>query len=125
MIFQVNVKEVKGGGSGRGAGLVIRNMLKPSLARGRMSMIEAPTTYEFQAFVVHDEALERRFTPIPIIEPNQARTLEMLLGSRSLYEKAHNGISIPGQPLQFAVLFGDKYLSKKPIFSRQSRGPSR
>ena len=74
-------------------------MLKPSLARGRMSMIEAPTTYEFQAFVVHDEALERLFTPITITEPNQAKALEMLLGSRFLYEIAHPGVSLPGRPL--------------------------
>jgi ATP-dependent Clp protease ATP-binding subunit ClpA len=91
-------------------------MLKPALARGDFSLIGATTTVEFQTYIQRDEALERRFTPVKILEPSQAKTLEMLLGARFLYERAHVGVCIPLSALSSAVYFAGKYITSARYF---------
>jgi ATP-dependent Clp protease ATP-binding subunit ClpA len=91
-------------------------MLKPALARGDFSLIGATTTVEFQTYIQRDEALERRFTPVKILEPSQAKTLEMLLGARFLYERAHVGVCIPLPALNSAVYFAGKYITSARYF---------
>jgi ATP-dependent Clp protease ATP-binding subunit ClpA len=99
-----------------GASLDITNMLKPALARGDFSLIGATTTAEFQSSVQRDEALERRFTNVKIQEPDPVRALEMLLGARFLYEKAHPGVCIPVSTLYSAVYFAGKYITGARYF---------
>ena len=74
------------------------NILKPSLARGKIHMIGATTTDEYTRYVEKDAALERRFQPIQVPETTSAETLAILKGLRKHYEEFH-GVKVSDEVL--------------------------
>jgi ATP-dependent Clp protease ATP-binding subunit ClpB len=106
-----------GGGTSSSAGaLDMTNMMKPALARGTFCLLAATTNDEFQSHVQRDQALERRFTPVQIDEPNELKTLEMLIGAAPIYEQCHVGVCVPLFVFICAVSFAGKYSAKDRNF---------
>lgn len=88
------------------------DILKPALARGDLQMIGATTTTEYEKYITTDPALERRFQPIKVDEPNKKDTLQILEGVREVYEK-HHGVTFTKAALKKAI-----ELTNKKIVSR-------
>ncbi|MCB6585622.1 Clp protease, partial [Streptococcus gordonii] len=65
------------------------NILKPSLARGEMQLIGATTIVEYRKYIEKDAALERRFQPVTVEEPDEDKCLKILEGLRPKYEAHH------------------------------------
>jgi len=88
------------------------NMLKPALARGRLRMIGATTTREYQKYIEKDAALERRFQPIMIGEPTTEDAVAILRGLKEKYE-VHHGVKITEDAIQEAVRLSDRYITDR------------
>ncbi len=98
-----------GGGEGAvGAG----NMLKPMLARGKLHLIGATTLNEYRQYIEKDAALERRFQPVYVDEPNPEATLAILRGLKEKYE-IHHGVQITDPALIAAVRLSDRYITSR------------
>ena len=89
ILFIDELHTVVGAGSAQGA-MDASNMLKPALARGELQCVGATTLDEYRQYVERDAALERRFAPVFVDEPNMEETIEMLRGLRDRYETHHN-----------------------------------
>ena len=85
------------------------NMLKPALANGSVQIIGATTLKEYRQYIEKDTALERRFQPIIVDEPNYNDCYEILKGIKGYYESYHK-VTIPDEILKQAVLISDKYI---------------
>jgi len=85
------------------------NMLKPALATGDIQIIGATTLKEYRKNIEKDAALERRFQPIILEEPNFSDTLEILKGVRPYYEK-HHKVVIPDETLIQSINLSKKYI---------------
>lgn len=85
------------------------NMLKPALATGDVQIIGATTLKEYRKTIEKDAALERRFQPIILEEPNFNDTLEILKGIRPYYEK-HHKVIIPDEALIQSIELSKKYI---------------
>ncbi len=85
------------------------NMLKPALATGDIQIIGATTLKEYRKTIEKDAALERRFQPIILEEPNFSDTLEILKGIRPYYEK-HHKVIIPDDALIQSINLSKKYI---------------
>ena len=88
------------------------NILKPVLSRGELQVIGATTLKEYRKYIEKDSALERRFQPIIIKEPNVEETIEVMEGIKSHYEKYH-GIQIPSDTVRQIVYLADRYLTDR------------
>eukprot|EP00959_Pyramimonas_sp_CCMP1952_P259127 5417336-Pyramimonas_sp.AAC.1 len=80
MIDEIHILSGHGSGAGRNmdTGTSIMNILKPALARGRMSCIGATTYTEYSKYVRHDKAMERRFQVMTLDEPDAASTVHII-----------------------------------------------
>jgi ATP-dependent Clp protease ATP-binding subunit ClpE len=85
------------------------NMLKPSLANGTVQLIGATTLKEYRQYIEKDTALERRFQPVLVEEPNKADCLEILKGIKKYYEDYHKVI-LTDEILSEAVNLSDRYI---------------
>ncbi len=85
------------------------NMLKPALARGELRTIGATTTKEYQKYIEKDSALERRFQPVMVNEPNIEDTTNMLRGLKEKYE-VHHGVRITDDAIVAAAKLSDRYI---------------
>lgn len=85
------------------------NLFKPMLARGEFQCIGATTLNEYRKTVEEDPALERRFQPVQVREPNAAQTLDILRGLRSRYEEFH-GVTISDEALHAAIKLSSRYI---------------
>jgi ATP-dependent Clp protease ATP-binding subunit ClpB len=85
------------------------NMLKPALARGELRTIGATTTKEYQKYIEKDAALERRFQPVMVAEPNLEDTTNMLRGLKEKYE-VHHGVRITDDALIAAAKLSSRYI---------------
>lgn len=88
------------------------NMLKPALARGTMRAIGATTTKEYQKYVEKDTALERRFQPVYVSEPNEDDAISILRGIKNKYE-LHHGVKITDEAVVAAVKLSSRYISDR------------
>ncbi len=88
------------------------NILKPSLAHGKIHMIGATTTDEYTRYVEKDAALERRFQPIQVPETNSSETLAILKGLRTRYEEFH-GVKVDDEVLADTVAFARRYINDR------------
>ncbi len=88
------------------------NMLKPALARGELRTIGATTTKEYQKYIEKDSALERRFQPIYVNEPNLEDTINMLRGIKEKYE-VHHGVRITDEAIIAAANLSNRYISDR------------
>lgn len=111
ILFIDELHNIVGAGSAEGA-VDAANILKPSLARGEIRVIGATTVDEYRKYIEKDPALERRFQTVSVDEPDCEATLEMLRGSRPLYE-AHHGVIITDEALEAAVTLGSRYISDR------------
>ncbi len=88
------------------------NLLKPMLARGELHCIGATTLNEYRQYIEKDAALERRFQPVLVAEPNVEDTISILRGLEERYEVYH-GVKIQDQALIAAAVLSDRYISDR------------
>ncbi|HRZ95852.1 MAG TPA: ATP-dependent chaperone ClpB [Candidatus Moranbacteria bacterium] len=111
ILFIDELHTLVGAGAIEGA-LDASNMLKPALARGRIRMIGATTTREYQKYIEKDAALERRFQPIMVGEPSLEDTIAILRGLKEKYE-VHHGVKITDNAIREAVALSSRYISDR------------
>jgi len=100
------------GAGASGGSLDASNMLKPALARGELHCIGATTLNEYKKYIEKDAALERRFQPVLVVEPDEAAALTIMRGLKERYELFH-GITIRDSALVAAVHLSQRYLSDR------------
>jgi ATP-dependent Clp protease ATP-binding subunit ClpC len=103
---------MKAGGTGEEGGLDVSQIIKPYLARGELHLIGATTLNEYQRHIEKDAALERRFQPVSINEPNVQDTIEILFGLRDRYE-AHHKVKITDEAIEAAAKLSDRYITNR------------
>lgn len=111
VLFIDEIHTVVGAGAGDGA-LDASNMMKPALARGEMQTIGATTPGEYRKYIEKDAALERRFSPVWVEEPETDVAVEMLKTLRPRYE-SHHGIKIEEDAIEAAVRLSARYISDR------------
>jgi len=109
ILFIDELHTVVGAGAAQGA-LDASNMLKPALARGELQCVGATTLDEYHKHIEKDSALERRFAPVFVEEPNVEDTIKMLEGLRDRYE-AHHKVSFSEEALVAAARLSNRYVS--------------
>ena len=113
VLFIDEIHTVVGAGAGAGDGaLDASNMMKPALARGELQTIGATTPNEYRRYIEADSALERRFSPVWVEEPDIDTAIEMLETLRPRYEQ-HHGFTIEQSALQAAVRLSARYISDR------------
>ncbi|MBI4137070.1 AAA family ATPase, partial [Candidatus Roizmanbacteria bacterium] len=100
------------GAGGSGGAMDASNILKPSLARGEMQTIGTTTITEYRKYIEKDRALERRFQPVMINEPNPEDAIEMLRGTKDKYEAFHK-VSISDDAVKSAVKLSSRYIGDR------------
>lgn len=111
IIFIDELHLIVGAGAAEGS-MDAGNILKPSLARGKIHMIGATTTDEYTRYVEKDAALERRFQPISVPETTVPETLAILKGLRKHYEEFH-GVKVDDEVLADTVGFAHRYINDR------------
>jgi len=102
------------GAGGQAGGSDAANLLKPALARGELRTVAATTWSEFKKYFEKDAALERRFQPVKVEEPDEEAAITMIRGLAPLYEKTH-GITIRDEAVVAAVKLSQRYLSGRQL----------
>ena len=105
------VHNIVGAGDAEGS-MNAANILKPALSRGEIQVIGATTFTEYRKHIEKDAALERRFQPVTVNEPNMEDTLKILKGIAHYYEQYH-GVKIPEGILRQAVLLSERYITDR------------
>ena len=105
------VHNIVGAGDAEGS-MNAANILKPALSRGEIQVIGATTFTEYRKHIEKDTALERRFQPVTVNEPNEEDTLKILKGIAHYYENFH-GVVIPEGILRQAVLLSERYITDR------------
>lgn len=113
ILFIDELHTVVGAGAAQGA-MDASNMLKPALARGELQCVGATTLDEYHKHIEKDAALERRFAPIYVEEPNVEDTIEMLQGLRDRYE-AHHKVNFSNEALVAAVKLSSRYVTDRRL----------
>ncbi|MDO8490383.1 MAG: AAA family ATPase [Dehalococcoidia bacterium] len=111
VLFIDEIHTVVGAGAAEGA-IDASSMLKPALARGELQCVGATTSDEYRKHIEKDAALERRFQPVFLGEPNEEDAIEMLRVLRPKYE-AHHKIKIEDSALMAAVKLSHRYISDR------------
>ena len=109
VLFIDEVHTVVGAGAGEGS-IDASNMMKPALARGELQAIGATTEAEYRQHIEKDAALERRFQPVIIEEPDEETANAMLQALRPRYE-AHHKVTISDKALEVAVSLSKRYVT--------------
>lgn len=108
IVFIDEVHTIVGAGGAEGA-IDASNIIKPALARGKIQLIGATTTYEYHNFIEKDKALNRRFQIIMIEEPTKDKTKEIIKKLKPLYE-AYHFVSISDDIIDLIVDLSDTYI---------------
>ena len=108
IIFIDEIHTIVGAGAAEGA-IDAANILKPLLARGEIQVIGATTLNEYRKYIEKDSALERRFQPITVNEPNENDTINILKGLRDKYE-AHHNVKITDEAIIAATKMSTRYI---------------
>ena len=111
VLFIDELHTVVGAGAAEGAADAA-NLLKPALARGELRCIGATTLDEYRKHVEKDAALERRFQPVHVGEPNVEDTISILRGLKPRYE-AHHGVKIKDNALVAAAKLSHRYITDR------------
>ncbi len=111
ILFIDEIHTVVGAGAAEGA-VDASNMLKPALARGTLHCIGATTLDEYRKYIEKDAALERRFQPVMINEPDVGETISILRGIKDKYE-VHHGVQITDSALVSAAVLSNRYISDR------------
>ncbi len=113
ILFIDELHQVVGAGAAQGA-LDASNMMKPALARGELNAIGATTLDEYRQYIEKDSALDRRFAPVYVEEPNVEETIQMLYGLRDRYE-AHHKVTFSDSALQAAARLSHRYVTDRRL----------
>jgi len=111
ILFIDELHTVVGAGAAEGA-MDAGNMLKPMLARGELRLVGATTLNEYRKYIEKDAALERRFQPVLVREPNVDDTISILRGLKERYE-VHHGVKITDGALVAAAALSDRYITDR------------
>ena len=111
ILFIDEIHTIVGAGAAEGA-IDAANILKPILARGEIQLIGATTLDEYRKYIEKDAALERRFSPIMVEEPNKEDSKKILLGIREKYEKYHN-VKIEDDVIDEIVELSSRYINDR------------
>ena len=111
ILFIDELHTIVGAGKSDGA-MDAGNLLKPLLARGELHCIGATTLDEYRKYIEKDAALERRFQPVTVDEPNVEDTVSILRGLKERYEIFH-GVSIHYQALIAAATLSNRYITDR------------
>ncbi len=114
ILFVDELHSMVGAGAGGDGALDAANMMKPALARGDLQVVGATTPEEYRRFIEKDSALERRFTPIWVEEPDEASAVEMLKSLRKNYEE-HHGVTLTDGALSAAAKLSDRYITDRQL----------
>ena len=113
ILFIDEIHTLVGAGGGEGA-MDAANILKPALARGELRAVGATTLAEFQKYFEKDKALERRFQPVLVEEPNRESSISILRGIKDKYEQ-HHKIQILDDAIIAAVDLSTRYVSDRHL----------
>jgi len=111
ILFVDELHTLVGAGAAEGA-IDASNMLKPALARGELRCVGATTLSEYQKYIEKDKALERRFMPVIIGEPDVQDTIAILRGLKERYE-VHHGVRIRDAALVAAATLSHRYITDR------------
>ena len=111
ILFIDELHTVVGAGGAEGA-MDASNLLKPALARGDLHCVGATTLDEYRQHIEKDAALERRFQPVLVQEPNVEDTISILRGLKERYE-SHHGVRITDPALIAAATLSDRYINDR------------
>lgn len=111
ILFIDEMHTLVGAGAAEGA-VDASNMLKPALARGELRCVGATTIKEYRKHIEKDAALERRFQPVMVEEPNVEDTISILRGLKEKYE-VHHGVRIQDSALVAAAVLSDRYITDR------------
>ncbi|MGA2417858.1 MAG: AAA family ATPase [Candidatus Staskawiczbacteria bacterium] len=111
ILFIDELHTLVGAGAAEGA-IDASNLLKPALSRGELRAIGATTLKEYQKYIEKDPALERRFQPIYVQEPNVEDATAILRGIKEKYE-VHHGVKIKDSEIKAAVDLANRYISDR------------
>jgi len=112
ILFIDEIHTIVGAGATSGGSMDLSNLLKPSLASGRLKCIGATTYGEFRNFFDKDRALSRRFAKIDIDEPSLEDSYKILLGLKGSYEE-HHKVKYPNSVLKTSVELAKKYINDR------------
>ena len=113
LLFMDEVHTLIGAGGAEGA-IDASNILKPSLARGELQMIGATTITEYRKHIEKDAALERRFQPVTVEEPEEEEAIRILEGIKDKYEE-HHKVTITKEAVEAAVLLSARYINDRNL----------
>ena len=111
ILFLDEIHTIIGAGGAEGA-LDAANILKPSMARGELQLIGATTISEYRKRIEKDAALERRFQPITVEEPDRELCKKILMGIQPKYE-AHHNVAIDNAALESAIELSERYINAR------------
>lgn len=113
ILFIDEIHMIVGTGAAEGA-IDAASILKPLLARGKICLIGATTTDEYRKFIEKDSALERRFQPINVIEPDEQQTMCILTGLRARLEEHHHAV-ITDDAIKASIHLSQRYLNDRKL----------
>ena len=111
ILFIDEVHNLVGAGNSEGA-MNAANILKPALSRGEVQVIGATTFEEYRKYIEKDSALERRFQPVTVNEPNMEETIEVLNGIAKYYEAYHR-VHISPAMLRLCAVLAERYITDR------------
>ncbi len=111
ILFIDEIHTLVGAGGGEGA-MDAANILKPALSRGELHVIGATTLKEYQKYFEKDKALERRFQPVMVNEPDSQDAISILRGIKEKYE-THHHVRIKDEAIIAAVELSQRYISDR------------
>lgn len=111
LLFIDEIHTIIGAGGAEGA-IDAANILKPSLARGELQLIGATTREEYRKYIEKDAALERRFQPVEVNEPDTEETIAILNGLKDRYEE-HHKVEITADAIVSAVNMTERYVNDR------------
>ncbi len=111
ILFIDEIHTIVGAGAAEGA-IDAANILKPLLARGEIQVVGTTTLKEYRKYIEKDSALERRFQPVDIAEPNLEECKKILNGLRDKYE-AHHNVKITDEAIEGAIELSNRYISDR------------
>ena len=111
ILFIDEIHTLVGAGASEGA-MDAANILKPALSRGELHVIGATTLKEFQKYFERDKALERRFQPVMVNEPDTLDAISILRGIKEKYE-THHHVRIKDEAIISAVELSQRYISDR------------
>lgn len=111
ILFIDEIHTIVGAGAAEGA-IDAANIMKPQLARGELQIIGATTFEEYRKTIEKDSALERRFQPVQIDEPDSKSCIEIIKGLKSSYENYHD-VEIPDNMIEMSVNMAVRYISDR------------